>query len=76
MHEGRLLFILKAEAFDEAAASGKAGAVLGIDKQRGILVQTGDGVLAVQKLQYQAKKALEWGAFLNGARGFIGSRFI
>ncbi|MDR0878486.1 MAG: methionyl-tRNA formyltransferase [Treponema sp.] len=49
------------------------GAVLGIDKGQGILIQTGDGVLAVRRLQYQTKKELEWRVFLNGARDFIGS---
>jgi methionyl-tRNA formyltransferase len=50
------------------------GRVLGVDKRRGILVQTGYGVLLVTRLQYRAKKALDWQAFLNGARGFAGSR--
>jgi methionyl-tRNA formyltransferase len=50
------------------------GTVLGVDKERGILVQTGDGVLILTMLQYEAKKALEWRAFLNGARDFIGRR--
>ncbi|GHV91858.1 methionyl-tRNA formyltransferase [Spirochaetia bacterium] len=49
------------------------GTVLGVDKQRGILVQTGDGVLAVTMLQYRTKKALEWRAFLNGVRDFTGA---
>ena len=52
-----------------------AGGVLGIDKKSGILVQTGNGVLAVSLLQYQNRKILPWQAFLNGARDFIGSRF-
>jgi methionyl-tRNA formyltransferase len=50
------------------------GTVLGIDKGQGILVQTGDGVLAVWVLQLEARKALDWRAFLNGVRNFIGSR--
>jgi methionyl-tRNA formyltransferase len=50
------------------------GTVLGIDRGRGILVQTGEGALAVSMLQYGAKKALDWKAFLNGARGFAGRR--
>jgi methionyl-tRNA formyltransferase len=48
--------------------------VLGTDEEAGILVQTGEGVFAVSRLQYAAKKALPWREFLNGARGFIGSR--
>jgi methionyl-tRNA formyltransferase len=58
----------------EQSGLAEPGRVLGVDKRRGILVQTGDGVLAVTRLQYRAKKALDWRAFLNGARGFTGSR--
>jgi len=50
------------------------GTVLGKDPAAGILVQTGEGVLGVTRLQYQARKALNWQSFLNGARGFLGSR--
>ena len=67
------LFILEAEPF-EAAPKSVPGTVLGADKMKGILIQTGDGILAVTKLQWQAKKALDWKAFCNGARGFVGSR--
>jgi methionyl-tRNA formyltransferase len=38
------------------------------------LIQTGGGVLALTRLQYQAKKALFWKDFLNGAKDFIGAR--
>jgi methionyl-tRNA formyltransferase len=50
------------------------GAVLGLDKEAGILVQTGNGILALRRLQYQGKKALDFKSFLNGARNFIGSK--
>jgi methionyl-tRNA formyltransferase len=49
------------------------GTVLGTDREWGILIQTGDGIFAAEKLQFPAKKALDWRAFLNGARNFIGS---
>ncbi|MDR2537633.1 MAG: hypothetical protein LBC46_04950 [Treponema sp.] len=49
---------------------------MGIDKRAGILVQTGDGVLCVTRLQYRTRKALEWRAFLNGARDFLNARFV
>jgi methionyl-tRNA formyltransferase len=74
-HGDRLLYILEALPQD-GGAGGPPGLVLGVDKQRGILVQTGNGVLAVRRLQYQAKKALDWRAFLNGARDFTGSRLV
>jgi methionyl-tRNA formyltransferase len=74
VHNGRQLFILKADLYkDEGAYSRKPGLVLGIDKQAGILVQTGEGILAVTELQYQAKKALCFRDFLNGARDFTDS---
>ncbi|MDR2747273.1 MAG: methionyl-tRNA formyltransferase [Treponema sp.] len=66
------LYINKALAGPAGTAA--PGTVLGIDRERGILVQTGEGTLAVSALQYGGKKALDWKAFLNGARGFIGRR--
>ncbi len=75
------LFILKAEAVDapdeqisQTSEAAGPGLVLGVDTRRGILVQTGEGLLAVSELQYSSKKALLWRDFLNGARNFTGSR--
>ena len=78
-HAGEDLFILKALLPDPAVNPGltgteQPGRVLGKDANGGILVQTGGGVLAVLELQYRARKALGWKAFLNGARNFIGDR--
>ena len=55
-----------------ARAASPPGAVLGTDRENGILIQTGSGVLAVSRLQWQAKKPLDWKAFCNGARDFTG----
>ena len=76
IHNGRELLILKADLYKESLAKTQSlpGLVLGTDKQYGILIQTGNGVLAVTELQYQAKKALFWRDFLNGARDFPGSQ--
>ncbi|MDR0600641.1 MAG: methionyl-tRNA formyltransferase [Treponema sp.] len=76
VHQGRIINILEAAPWEGEAPSPAAppGGILGIDKKCGILIQTGKGVLAVSVLQYQARKALPWRAFLNGARDFIGSR--
>lgn len=49
------------------------GTVLSIDKKEGILVQTGNGVLALEILQWQTKKTLDWKSFINGTRDFVGS---
>jgi methionyl-tRNA formyltransferase len=73
IHNGRELFILKAAIYDEKSSQGIPGQVLGIDKN-GILIQTGSGILAVTELQYQAKKALFWRDFLNGARNFTSAK--
>ncbi|MDR2746962.1 MAG: methionyl-tRNA formyltransferase [Treponema sp.] len=54
--------------------SAPPGTVLGTDKKWGILVRTGEGIFAVEKLRFPARKALDWRAFLNGTRNFIGSR--
>ena len=76
IHNGRELLLLESDIkkSENCQDAGMPGLVLGTDKQDGILVQTGNGILAVKKLQYQAKKALMWQDFLNGARGFIGSQ--
>jgi len=76
LHREQYLYILKAVAPDTAAGPSSAlpGTILGVDTGRGILVQTGEGILALTMLQYCTKKALEWRAFLNGARDFIGGQ--
>jgi len=76
IHKGRELLLLKASVFKNGDSSAEPGLVLGIDKQEGILIQTGEGILAVTELQYQAKKALVWRDFLNGARDFVDSKLV
>lgn len=49
------------------------GTVLGYQKGMGILVQTGDGILAVTELQRQGKKAMSAESFMNGERGIVGT---
>jgi methionyl-tRNA formyltransferase len=50
------------------------GTVLGVERNRGIQIQTGSGILIVTKLQWQAKKPLDWKSFCNGERGFAGTK--
>ncbi|UTC68009.1 MULTISPECIES: methionyl-tRNA formyltransferase [unclassified Treponema] len=59
------------EASNEMTKNQKFGTILGTDKKCGILVQTGNGVLAVSILQKQAKKKLGWKDFLNGSPNFL-----
>ena len=82
MHGEQELLILEAEKLESTPnysfliphSQHFPGQVLGKDNEKGILIQTGNGILAVSRLQYRAKKALEWKAFLNGARNFIGAQ--
>jgi methionyl-tRNA formyltransferase len=70
MHGEQELYILEAQALERGSGEAAPGTVLGVDKEAGILVQTGDGIVGVTRLQYRARKALDWRAFLNGVRDF------
>ena len=56
-----------------AAREAVPGRVLRVDTENGVLVETGNGLLALRKLQLQSRKPLEWRSFLNGVDGFIGA---
>ncbi|MDR3140050.1 MAG: methionyl-tRNA formyltransferase [Treponema sp.] len=77
-HGGQELFILEGTPGPRMSPVSEInpvpGLVLGINKARGIQIQTGDGILEVTRLQYRTKKALDWRAFLNGVKNFAGSR--
>lgn len=49
------------------------GTVLGLDKSRGVMVQTVDGLIALRRLQIQHKKALPYREFANGIRDLAGT---
>ena len=71
---GHKLFILEAkEASSVLVNQEPCGTVVGIDKEEGILVQTGDGILAVRKLQLAGKNPLPWREFFNGVRDLAGT---
>lgn len=71
---GTDLLIHRALPFTGESDSGQTpGTVLGVDKKAGILVQTGNGVLAITILQWRAKKPLDWKSFMNGTRDFTGT---
>jgi methionyl-tRNA formyltransferase len=76
-HGDAELYILEAAPYNGAFGGGgaeeTAGKALGADKNAGIIIQTGGGLLAVSRLQYRTRKALDWKAFLNGARNFTGA---
>ncbi len=68
------LMILQGKPLDDSSQLPVVpGRVLGFDKSNGILIQTGNGVLSVQLLQLQSKKANNWKSFINGMQNFTGS---
>ena len=73
-HGDLQLFILKAQSLNNGESTFSPGMVLGKDKEKGILIQTGSGILAVTELQYKTKKALNWKDFLNGVPKIIGEK--
>jgi len=66
------LVILESSVFEDSdvpdTVSCIPGEVLGVDKSRGILIQTGSGILAVTRLQLASRKALDFRSFLNGVK--------
>lgn len=78
---GQQLHIIKARAATKIALQDNSipkntaavpGTVLAYNKHRGILIQTGNGILIATELQWQAKKSMDYKSFMNGARNFIG----
>jgi methionyl-tRNA formyltransferase len=53
---------------------GEQGAVLAAERGHGLLVRTGQGILAVERLQLQFKKPVDWRSFVNGHPDFVGAR--
>jgi len=45
-----------------------------VDKSKGILIQTGDGLLTVRELQMPGRKSMDFRSFLNGNPALVGSR--
>lgn len=72
------LFLLESHLVDtDSLASFPAppGAVLGVDKPHGILIQTGDGVLGVTRIQAAGRKPMDSRSFLNGMELEVGMRW-
>ena len=77
IENGVTLRILEARLFtgncEIDVESAAVGTVLAFSKSDGILIKTGEGILAVRKLQRQGKNAMDYKSFMNGARNFIGT---
>jgi len=73
-YEDKKLNILEATLYSGVFNMEKpAGSVLALDKKAGIIIKTGDSALAVQKLQLQSKKPMDYKSFINGNQNFVGS---
>ena len=75
--DGRSLLILKSKLHtDTLPPNHRAlpGTVVGSSPTEGILVMTGKGILAIQRLQLEFKNPTDWRPFLNGHPAMIGSR--
>ena len=70
---GVKLLILKAKISTETTSE-KPGTVLPYNKGIGIQISCGNGsILIATELQWQAKKAMGYKDFMNGARNFTGT---
>lgn len=73
---GELLLLLKSHVHPDTLGSETApetpGVVRAADREHGLLVQTGKGILAVERVQLRFKKAMDWRSFLNGHPEIIG----
>jgi methionyl-tRNA formyltransferase len=68
------LRILRCRPVTGGGRSGsEPGTVLGVDKEAGLLVQTGSGLLGLLVLQPQARKATDHVSFMNGHQGIVGT---
>lgn len=76
LHKGLRLALLESQAIEGQAALGPPGKVVGVDRSKGILVQTGSGLLALLRLQLEKKKPLGFKDFLNGTRDVLGAVLI
>ncbi|MGB4572345.1 MAG: methionyl-tRNA formyltransferase [Rectinemataceae bacterium] len=50
-----------------------AGTIVGLDKSRGLMVQTKDGLVALTRLRFSTRKALTYKEFANGVRDLAGA---
>lgn len=74
VEKGLPLKILKADFLENNTyASKKEGSVVEFNKEKGIFIQTGNGILCVLELQRQGKKNMNYKDFMNGARDFVGT---
>jgi methionyl-tRNA formyltransferase len=69
----RRVTVWEAAVYTNGAAGEEPGHVFGVDRRRGILIQTGEGAIAVRRLQLQAGKTVDYKSFINGHQDFEGA---
>ncbi|MCX8013485.1 MAG: hypothetical protein N3A02_04240 [Rectinema sp.] len=80
---GHQLHILEAYVLDDPAGilpvrdvtNVLPGTIIAVDGQKGIIVRTGEGFLAITRLQRATRKAVGFREFANGTRDLAGSMF-
>ncbi|MFP4267392.1 MAG: methionyl-tRNA formyltransferase [Spirochaetaceae bacterium] len=71
-HEGKRVTLRRSRLVSNThTPEGAPGTVVGVDREEGILVQTGRGLLGITELQPEGKKPQEWNNFLNGHKSFL-----
>ncbi|MDX9897552.1 MAG: methionyl-tRNA formyltransferase [Spirochaetia bacterium] len=70
---GERLSLLEMRPYADEGGNVAVGTVVSVDKSKGIMVQTGEGLIALERLQLRGKKPMHWKDFANGARGLVGS---
>ncbi len=71
---GERLSLLAARPWPDGSSASAPGTVISVDKSKGIMVQTGEGLLALARLQLRGKRPMDFKDFANGARGLVGTR--
>ena len=67
--------LLKVHRATVDTGMGEAGTVIGADSKRGLIVGTGEGVLALDEVQPAGKKRMSGADFVRGYRIEVGERF-
>lgn len=73
--DGKVLYIHNA-VLGETKQVASPGTIVSIDKNKGIMVQTGTGILCLTSVQWPGKSLLPIKDFINGARLTLGSYFV
>ncbi|MDD5428187.1 MAG: methionyl-tRNA formyltransferase [Candidatus Omnitrophica bacterium] len=74
-YDGKILKVLKTELSSAPAEGAGSGQVADIIKGKGIIVNTGNGMIAIQYLQLEGKKPLDADSFIRGHRIARGYKF-